>query len=130
MEIKYHTNNSGGSWWLKDKDWKSLEKGGWNVEWVKDSDNVFSKGQERLLGALAHYASKDFEIVSDAITDFEELTGVDVSDDGCSCCGPPHSFNWKTNKGEYQYASGEELLEYMYPNKDVNKTKRQLLEGE
>ena len=33
MEIKYRSNNSGGLWWLCDKDWKKLEKAGWHVEW-------------------------------------------------------------------------------------------------
>lgn len=31
--IEYRSNNSGGSWWLQDKDWKALEDVGWEVEW-------------------------------------------------------------------------------------------------
>lgn len=31
--VEYRHNNSGGSWWLKDEDWKSLEDAGWWVEW-------------------------------------------------------------------------------------------------
>lgn len=33
MIVEYSSNNSGGSWWLKDKDWLALEKGGWSVKW-------------------------------------------------------------------------------------------------
>jgi hypothetical protein len=31
--VEYSSNNSGGEWWLTDKDWVALEKAGWNVEW-------------------------------------------------------------------------------------------------
>ena len=33
MYVEYITNNSGGSWWLSDDDWKALEAAGWKVEW-------------------------------------------------------------------------------------------------
>lgn len=33
MKVKYEATNSGGDWWLKDKDWKALEGAGWHVEW-------------------------------------------------------------------------------------------------
>lgn len=33
MRIEYSSNNSGGGWWLSDKDWKNLEKAGWHVVW-------------------------------------------------------------------------------------------------
>lgn len=32
--VEYHSNNSGGSWWLKDKDWLALEAAGWKVQWA------------------------------------------------------------------------------------------------
>lgn len=31
--INYISNNSGGNWWLKDKDWEKLESMGWTVHW-------------------------------------------------------------------------------------------------
>jgi hypothetical protein len=31
--VEYNSNNSGGGWWLDDKDWRKLEKAGWLVEW-------------------------------------------------------------------------------------------------
>lgn len=33
MKVEYESNNSGGSWWLKDKHWRDLEKAGWVVGW-------------------------------------------------------------------------------------------------
>lgn len=33
MKVEYRSNNSGGSWWLDDKDWKALAKAGWEVQW-------------------------------------------------------------------------------------------------
>ena len=35
MIVEYDHNNSGGEWWLTDKDWKTLEDAGWHVEWGK-----------------------------------------------------------------------------------------------
>lgn len=32
-KLEYDSNNSGGDWWLKDKDWAAMEKAGWTVEW-------------------------------------------------------------------------------------------------
>lgn len=154
MKVKYSSNNSGGGWWLKDKDWLALEKAGWHVEWGgtyycnskysfnekpegkpephansddchghRKYDSFKELGDERWLGSAAKGASKDFKTVQEAIKEFEKVTKQDVSDEGCNCCGAPHSFDWGKN-----YASGEDLLEYMYPDKPTTKTKRQLLE--
>lgn len=32
--VEYNSNNSGGSWWLTDADWKALEDDGWIVAWA------------------------------------------------------------------------------------------------
>lgn len=34
MYVEYNSNNSGGSWWLDDEDWKALEQAGWKVHWA------------------------------------------------------------------------------------------------
>jgi hypothetical protein len=99
MKIEYTSSLSGGEWWLSDDDWKKLEAAGWTVEW----------GKERWLGALAKRASKDFDNVGDAIREFEKVTGQKASDEGCPCCGAPHSFSW-----EDEYASGNDCLEHLY----------------
>lgn len=150
MIIEYSTNNSGGSYWLKAKDWKRLAEAGWKLfgfdnfeydaqgKYVRDED-----GLPKRKGSLPdnpHYAFKQFNTIQEALREFEELTGQDVSDEGCNCCGPPHSFNWgecgaglcscpkERPHKDYQCASGDALLEYMFPGKDANLTKRQLLE--
>lgn len=135
MKVTYKSTNSGGGWWLKDKDWVNLEKAGWTVEWggvyfctgkrgKKICDKEERKNcpghrkyesfneiteQNRWLGAASTTASKDFLSIKDALDEFETITKQDVSDEGCNCCGPPHSFEWDGN-----YASGNDLLEYLY----------------
>jgi hypothetical protein len=64
MKIEYSSNNSGGSWWLSDDDWKKLEDAGWVVEWEN----------ERWLGALAKRASKDFATAGDATSKRRKAT--------------------------------------------------------
>lgn len=151
MKVTYSSNNSGGGWWLKDKDWKNLEKRGWHIIWgglyfchsrYKISEKVpekyveCAKGtscnghrlyesaneEERWLGALAKEATKDFNSITEAIKEFETVTKQDVTDEGCNCCGAPHTFTWDDN-----YASGENLAEYLY-GADGQLSKRELLE--
>ena len=61
------------------------------------------------LGAMAKYATKDFPTMADAIREWEKLTGKEASDNGCSCCGPPHNFS-----GGNEYASGDEIVGILY----------------
>ncbi len=108
--IEYSSNNSGGSWWLKDKDWKNLEKAGWKIVY-EDQEYVYEKGNyafdskgfpkltrrekngNRWLGALSTTAFKFFPSVKDAISEWEEITGQNAEDEGCDCCGQPHNFS-------------------------------------
>lgn len=105
MRVEYSSNNSGGGWWLEDEAWHSLEKEGWEVQWVKDDkDSLFASDDDRFLGALATRAS--YEI--DSAGDFEDViwmwadaTGGNPMDLGCNCCGPPHSFTLYGDNDEY-----------------------------
>lgn len=105
MRLEYSSNNSGGSWWLKDKDWRALERAGWDVEWYADnSDGFLDRDGERFLGALASHASKQVETTkdaNDAVTEFERITGQNVDDEGCNCCGRPHYFTLYGDNDEY-----------------------------
>jgi hypothetical protein len=150
--VEYNPNNSGGSWWLKDKDWDALAAAGWKVAWAgmefvytpegqheRDADGfpvlvgpgegnsgyqpllrgkVQREGDRpRYMGALARYAYKRFPTIQDCIREFESLTGQDTTDEGCNCCGAPHSFSWTdTETGKRDYASGEEIIPLMYEN--------------
>lgn len=141
MKIEYRSNNSGGSWWLSDEQWLALEAAGWTVEWVRDEEKrreariaaLRAEGKEkeasewerwpamkrgeRWLGALATTATKDFPSPADAVREWERITGLVASDEGCNCCGAPHSFSWDGPNGEYGgYVSGEEVIPLLYEN--------------
>lgn len=124
MKVSYSSNNSGGCWWLTDQNWIDLEKAGWTVDWgeyLAKGGTLASARKKRYLGGLAASASKDFQTIRDALVEFEKITGQDVSDEGCNCCGPPHNFSWDDHS-----ASGEGLLQYM-TDKPIPKNLREAL---
>ena len=92
--IRYSSNNSGGNWWLTEQNWKDLEAAGWEVEWVKNKpEGLFrDRGSDRFLGALATEAKRHGLSYKMAIAECEDVTGESHLDEGCSCCGEPHSF--------------------------------------
>lgn len=94
MKIKYSSNNSGGDWWLSDKNWFDLEKAGWVVNWVKNDAyrQKHDPDKERWLGALATSATIEASSIDDAIEKWEDITGQYADDQGCPCCGQPHYF--------------------------------------
>jgi len=174
MLVEYKSNNSGGSWWLKDEDWLNLDKAGWEVKWVskmtypkpdpkcKDCNGTgkvevrdYSNGRcfcaenfilsflgkdGRYSGALAQTATIECNSVKEALESFEKATGQSATDEGCNCCGPPHSFTWSSSgcasdecncKGphkDYNYGSGESLSEYLLEMKDAPSNYREALE--
>jgi hypothetical protein len=101
--VEYSSNNSGGSWWLTDKNWYDLEAAGWEVQWVKDQeDGIFhNKGEERWLGALATNAIRRDVSLGVAKAEFEDVTGLSPYDEGCDCCGQPHYFSEHNDDGSY-----------------------------
>lgn len=101
--IEYSSNNSGGSWWLTDQNWKDLEEAGWDVAWVREAeDGIFhSKGEERWLGALATRATRRDVSLRVAMAEFEDVTGQDPEANGCDCCGQPHYFGEYNDDGSY-----------------------------
>lgn len=119
--IEYDSNNSGGYWWLEDKDWIALEKAGWYVLWGSlefcqgkwnaklppvcsepkkcNGHRTFESYQEmlddkekRYMGALARAARLYGSSRHEAVANWEQVTGQSSEDAGCSCCGQPHSF--------------------------------------
>lgn len=120
--VVYDSNNSGGYWWLSELQWKALEAAGWNVHWVQKNEKWGSWGRPSItyskpltkverhpdgdfLGAVAYSAAKEFDRPEDSIEEFESITGLDASALGCSCCGPPHSFEYTDKEGKRHYAS-------------------------
>jgi len=106
-KVTYSSNNSGGGWWLNDDNWLALEDAGWEVEWVKDQEERLGgfRGDKngRWLGALATKAKKLDTTMRQAIAEWEDVTGQDSSDLGCSCCGTPHSFEFDGDDGSHEY---------------------------
>lgn len=92
--VTYSSNNSGGYWWLEDKDWAELEKAGWEVSWKRDDKSEFGGADKdgRWMGALATDATRYGLSIRDAVDEWEEVTGLDAYDAGCNCCGQPHNF--------------------------------------
>jgi hypothetical protein len=109
--LEYTSNNSGGSWWLKDEDWKALEEAGWKVDWIKDQPpgSLFGRASEdgRWLGALAKEASKRFENQEAGVLEWSNITGQSPFDQGCNCCGRPHDFVWRADDGTSKYMDVE-----------------------
>ena len=93
-KIEYSSNNSGGSWWLSDDDWKNLEAAGWEVQWVKDDEykQKWYSGSDRWLGALATSATREGLSMEEAISEWAGITGQYADKEGCPCCGQPHDF--------------------------------------
>jgi len=101
MIVNYHSNNSGGHWWLDDDDWLALEKAGWKVNWYRNrSDN---RGKERWLKALATSASREGLSLDAAIEEWERITGQSADSTGCECCGRPHDFEARDENGVMTY---------------------------
>ncbi|UOW93054.1 hypothetical protein SEA_CAIB_70 [Gordonia phage CaiB] len=103
--VEYHSNNSGGSFWLTDDDWRALEAAGWKVDWVATSTSGRyswnEPGAERYMGALATEARRYGVTLEQAIREFDSVTTQNSSDLGCSCCGTPHSFTLYDANGSY-----------------------------
>ena len=95
LAVEYDSNNSGGSWWLGDDDWRKLAQAGWEVKWCKDQGHRYG---ERFLGALATSAVRYGLTLEEAVNEWEDITGQYASAEGCSCCGQPHSF-WERGGG-------------------------------
>ena len=76
MIVEYDGNNSGGGDWLNDEDRSRLEAGGWRV----------------LKGGYTTKALRQGKRMNEIIEEFEKLANQNVRDEGCNCCGPPHTF--------------------------------------
>ena len=127
--LRYHSNNSGGSWWLSDEDWQKLEEAGWVVHWVHDANDPSHTHTEasslshgphyhswndvtvparpsgaRWLGALATSAVIATDDPEKAIARWELIVGQSSTDEGCNCCGPPHEFEYRDANGNTKHS--------------------------
>ncbi|WP_190822016.1 hypothetical protein [Saccharopolyspora pogona] len=108
--VEYSSNNSGGSWWLTDDDWKNLQKAGWLINWYKGSGIRFvDPDGERFLGALASSAIREGLPLTEAVKEWKQITGQNASDVGCECCGYPH---WFTEYFDGNYVASYDHYDY------------------
>ncbi len=77
--VDFSENNSGGSWWLGQDQYKALIEAGW------EAGRTSYDGSIR--GATRRGLSEE-----DAIAEWERITGADANARGCDCCGQPFSF--------------------------------------
>lgn len=61
----------------------------------------------RWLGGLAMSAAKAGPDPEALVAEWESATGCNAGDEGCNCCGPPHSFEWHSPDGESHYGGIE-----------------------
>lgn len=104
--VEYSSNNSGGSWWLTDDDWRALEAAGWDVQWATvEGEYSFAqldkKGVPRYMGALATRATLPNATLEQAIRSFDSVTSCNSASLGCNCCGTPHHFTLRDDAGTY-----------------------------
>jgi hypothetical protein len=92
--VGYSSNNSGGYWWLSDRDWEALEEAGWVVDWVKSDPAMkgLRDANGTWLGAKATNAKRYGLPLELAIAEWSMITGQSAEDEGCDCCGQPHNF--------------------------------------
>lgn len=60
----------------------------------EELDGLIQKKGRTPFGWSTTHASVESETPEEAIRAFEKVTGQDASDEGCTCCGPPHTFKW------------------------------------
>lgn len=58
-------------------------------------------------GATADGAGKRFDTAEQGVREWERITGQTASEEGCNCCGNPHSFEWKGDDGSNKHSSVE-----------------------
>lgn len=76
-----------------------------------DSLDAVNANDARWLDAAATEAYKEFASLKDAILEWEVVTGMDASDEGCNCCGAPHNFS---TSDPFEYASGDGIVDLLY----------------
>jgi len=108
MVIRVEINNSGGDRWVSVESWKALREAGWFLMWPAE-DGQFSRAEV--------YKTS----VEEAIDEFEQITGCNVTVSGCPCCGPPFTFVWREEGSqEDRLAQGRYLLDFAKPRKVVS----------
>lgn len=86
--IQLHCNNSGGRWWLNEKDEQGLIVEGWLLHFTD------------FLGLHIDYAFLPNVSMQQALHSFSMATRYQGTERGCSCCGRPFSFSQYDENGK------------------------------
>ena len=97
--VKLDQNNSGGYFWLDDSQfdalladgWVPIEDG-WRSRWGRNTQNL----------AIDIPVDDPQHAVTIAKIEFARVTAEDPDDIGCTCCGPPFSFD-AVEADDYDY---------------------------
>lgn len=73
LYVVYYSIQSGGNWYLNADQWARLRAAGWET---KPSMDAIRRGLT----------------LTDAVSEWERVTGADCTEHGCPCCGHPHGF--------------------------------------
>jgi hypothetical protein len=91
-----------------DPRWASLFLSDHHHAWDhKHTLTAVTSNGDRWLGALARSAAKQTADAASAVAEWESVTGQTASDEGCNCCGPPHSFTFTDDEGHTSYGHAE-----------------------
>ena len=133
--IGYRENNNGGYRRVTEDGWKTLEAAGWKrmVRWPKgDATGNYVLDENGLPVPNMdtddwdpHMAFKICETPGHAIREWEVATGLQATDEGCTCCGVPHRFEWEGGS-----CGGQGCLQYLFPGKKIHRSLREALEDE
>jgi hypothetical protein len=82
-------NNSGGSFWLTEKNYEDLLALGWEGKGPDSNDRY----KDRVL--INRVLSRRM-----ALAQFEDVTGYSPDEEGCECCGQPFYFAEYDDEGK------------------------------
>lgn len=87
--IKFSENNSGGDYWLTQKNYEDLMAAGWTGEGINPDNRYDGRRLERR-GVSRRVA----------LAEFWDITGWDPDEEGCNCCGQPFYFTEYDDEGK------------------------------
>ena len=108
---KFSENNSGGRWWLNEKQYTALFAAGWKYEASEydkkegwDTESFCSDKNDPVPYGWRQNLTGEFGSMQEAVKSFEQATGQDFFAEGCNCCGAPFYIS-----SDHEYLSGDSI---------------------
>lgn len=109
---KFCENNSGGGWWLNERDYEALFAAGWKYEpkneREKDRRPYLDHLDSKVPYGWRRHLTGEFDSIRAAVESFECATGKNFFEQGCNCCGAPFTIG-SDDEGPYEYISGDSV---------------------